>query len=208
MHLEYRDEQWSNWFDTLAENDFVVVDDFLPDVLLKEVLHFFTEQETEFRPAKIGQAHLEQRIPEIRSDMTYWLDKQRDQKLQVFFELIEELMEKLKRELFLSLQGYEFHFALYPPGGFYKPHLDQFDARSNRMISFIIYLNSNWQAGDGGELRIHKEERKIDIEPIMNRAVLFRSDTVLHEVLSATKPRRSLTGWLLKRPSGVGVLGI
>lgn len=208
MHLEYRDEQWSNWFDTLAENDFVVVDDFLPDVLLKEVLHFFTEQETEFRPAKIGQAHLEQRIPEIRSDMTYWLDKQRDQKLQVFFELIEELMEKLKRELFLSLQGYEFHFALYPPGGFYKPHLDQFDARSNRMISFIIYLNSNWQAGDGGELRIHKKERKIDIEPIMNRAVLFRSDTVLHEVLSATKPRRSLTGWLLKRPSGVGVLGI
>ena len=208
MHLEYRDEQWSNWFDTLAENDFVVVDDFLPDVLLKEVLHFFTEQETEFRPAKIGQAHLEQRIPEIRSDMTYWLDKQRDQKLQVFFELIEELMEKLKRELFLSLQGYEFHFALYPPGGFYKPHLDQFDARSNRMISFIIYLNSNWQAGDGGELRIHKKERKLDIEPIMNRAVLFRSDTVLHEVLSATKPRRSLTGWLLKRPSGVGVLGI
>lgn len=208
MHLEYRDEQWSNWFDTLAENDFVVVDDFLPDVLLKEVLHFFTEQETEFRPAKIGQAHLEQRIPEIRSDMTYWLDKQRDQKLQVFFELIEELMEKLKRELFLSLQGYEFHFALYPPGGFYKPHLDQFDARSNRMISFIIYLNPNWQTGDGGELRIHKEERKIDIEPIMNRAVLFRSDTVLHEVLSATKPRRSLTGWLLKRPSGVGVLGI
>lgn len=208
MHLEYRDEQWSNWFDTLAENDFVVVDDFLPDVLLKEVLHFFTEQETEFRPAKIGQAHLEQRVPEIRSDMTYWLDKQRDQKLQVFFELIEELMEKLKRELFLSLQGYEFHFALYPPGGFYKPHLDQFDARSNRMISFIIYLNPNWQTGDGGELRIHKEERKIDIEPIMNRAVLFRSDTVLHEVLSATKPRRSLTGWLLKRPSGVGVLGI
>ena len=208
MHLEYRDEQWSNWFDTLAENDFVVVDDFLPDVLLKEVLHFFTEQETEFRPAKIGQAHLEQRIPEIRSDMTYWLDKQRDQKLQVFFELIEELMEKLKRELFLSLQGYEFHFALYPPGGFYKPHLDQFDARSNRMISFIIYLNPNWKAGDGGELRIHKKERKIDIEPIMNRAVLFRSDTVLHEVLSATKPRRSLTGWLLKRPSGVGVLGI
>lgn len=208
MHLEYRDEQWSKWFDTLAENDFVVVDDFLPDLLLTEVLRFFKDQETEFRPAKIGQAHLEQRIPEIRSDMTYWLDKQRDQQLQVFFELIEELMDRLKRELFLSLQGYEFHFALYPPGGFYKPHLDQFDARSNRMISFMIYLNPNWRRGDGGELRIHKEERKIDIEPIMNRAVLFRSDTVLHEVLSATKARRSLTGWLLKRPSGVGVLGI
>jgi len=128
--------------------------------------------------------------------------------LGVFFELIEELMERLKRELFLSLQGYEFHFALYPPGGFYKSHLDQFGARSNRMISFIIYLNENWQSGDGGELRIHKHDQKIDIEPLMNRTVLFRSDCILHEVLSATKPRRSLTGWLLKRPSGVGILGI
>lgn len=63
MHLEHRDEQWSIWFDTLAENDFVVIDDFLPDHLLSQVLHFFKQQETEFRPAKIGLASVEQRIP-------------------------------------------------------------------------------------------------------------------------------------------------
>jgi SM-20-related protein len=147
-------------------------------------------------------------MPEIRSDLTYWLDRDRDTDLNPFFSLLEDLMECLKQELFLSLQGFEFHFALYPAGGFYKPHIDQFDTRSNRMISMIVYLNAHWKEGDGGELRIHQESNFIDIAPIMNRAVLFRSDCVLHEVLPSVTPRRSLTGWLLKRPSGVGVFGL
>ena len=204
----HSDEQWSKWFDTLAENDFVRIDDFLPVNLLAVVREFFQKQETQFSPAKVGQARIEQRVPEIRSDMTYWLDRQRDAEMNDFFLLVEDIMERLKLELFLSLQGFEFHFALYPSGGFYKPHVDQFDARSNRMISVIIYLNEDWQPKNGGELRIHKEDMHTDVQPILNRAVIFRSDCVLHEVLPASKPRRSLTGWLLKRPSGVGVLGI
>ena len=208
MYLKHSDEQWSKWFYTLAKNDFVLIDDFFPVTLLSVVWDLFQKQETLFRPAKVGQASAEQRVTEIRSDMTYWLDRQHDVEINEFFLLVEDIMERLKFELFLSLQGFEFHFALYPPGGFYKPHLDQFDARSNRMISVIIYLNENWQPGDGGELRIHKDSGFIDVQPLLNRAIIFRSDCVLHEVLPASKPRRSLTGWLLKRPSGVGVLGI
>lgn len=208
MDAIHSDEQWSTWFDTLADNDFVLIDDFFSVDLLVVVREFFQKQETQFRPAKVGQASLKQRAPEIRSDMTYWLDRQRDVDINDFFILMEDIMERLKLEMFLSLQGFEFHFALYPSGGFYKPHIDQFDARSNRMISVIIYLNEGWQPGDGGELRIHKEDTHIDVQPIINRAIIFRSDCVLHEVLPSLTPRRSLTGWLLKRPSGVGVLGL
>ena len=204
----HSDDQWSKWFDTLAENDFVLIDDFLSVNLLAVVRDFFQKQETQFSPAKVGQARLEQRVPEIRSDMTYWLDRQRDVEMNDFFLLMEDIMERLKLDLFLSLQGFEFHFALYPSGGFYKPHLDQFDARSNRMISVIVYLNEDWQPSDGGELRIHKEDMHTDVQPVLNRAIIFRSDCVLHEVLPSVTPRRSLTGWLLKRPSGVGVLGL
>lgn len=208
MDAIHSDEQWSTCFDTLADNDFVLIDDFFSVDLLVVVREFFQKQETQFRPAKVGQASLKQRAPEIRSDMTYWLDRQRDVDINDFFILMEDIMERLKLEMFLSLQGFEFHFALYPSGGFYKPHIDQFDARSNRMISVIIYLNEGWQPGDGGELRIHKEHTHIDVQPIINRAIIFRSDCVLHEVLPSLTPRRSLTGWLLKRPSGVGVLGL
>lgn len=208
MDAIHSDEQWSTWFDTLADNDFVLIDDFFSVDLLVVVREFFQKQETQFRPAKVGQASLKQRAPEIRSDMTYWLDRQRDVDINDFFILMEDIMERLKLEMFLSLQGFEFHFALYPSGGFYKPHIDQFDTRSNRMISVIIYLNEGWQPGDGGELRIHKEDTHIDVQPIINRAIIFRSDCVLHEVLPSLTPRRSLTGWLLKRPSGVGVLGL
>ena len=69
------------------------------------------------------------------------------------------------------------------------------------------HLNEGWVKGDGGELKIHKPLERV-VDPVFNRLVLFRSDTVLHEVLPARKPRRSLTGWLLKQPSDVGILGI
>lgn len=208
MHPFQNDAYWSHVCDELAQNDFVVLDAFLPEEFLQNLTQFFRNRESGMQPAKVGQASVEKRVPEIRSDMTYWLDRSRDEELNFFFLLIEEVMERLKHELFLSLQGYEFHMAMYPAGGFYKPHLDQFDARSNRMISMILYLNDNWQPGDGGELRIHKNNDLIDVQPLLNRLVLFRSDVVLHEVLPAHRTRRSITGWLLKRPSGVGVLGL
>jgi SM-20-related protein len=208
MQAPHTHAQWSQWLDTLASQDFVCIDNFFSDAFLLQLTAFFQEKEVAFKPAKIGQARIEKRMPEIRSDLTYWLDRDRDTDLNPFFSLLEDLMERLKQELFLSLQGFEFHFALYPAGGFYKPHIDQFDTRSNRMISMIVYLNAHWKEGDGGELRIHQESNFIDIAPIMNRAVLFRSDCVLHEVLPSVTPRRSLTGWLLKRPSGVGVFGL
>ncbi|MDQ2656958.1 MAG: 2OG-Fe(II) oxygenase, partial [Bacteroidota bacterium] len=37
----------------------------------------------------------------------------------------------------------------------------------------------------------------LDILPVLGRMVCFRSDQLEHEVLPATRPRLSLTGWLL-----------
>ncbi len=206
----YTNEQWVQWLDRLAEQEFAVIDSFLPDEVLASVRAVLREQQLQqqWQPAKVGSATEEVRVAEIRSDFTYWLDIYRDTAARPFFDLVGELMEQLGQQLFLSVRGFEFHLAKYPTGGFYKPHLDQFDSRSNRVISFVVYLNEYWRVGDGGELRIHRAPEPITVAPLMNRAVLFRSDTVLHEVLPASAVRYSLTGWLLKQPSSLGVLGL
>lgn len=120
---------------------------------------------------------------------------------------MEEWRLRFNRELFLNLASSEFHFAVYPEGSFYRRHLDQFKERANRILTFIVYLNPNWKPGDGGELRIYRDDNQLDIEPIYGRMVLFKSAVLEHEVLPTQIKRRSLTGWFLYRPEGLSFLG-
>lgn len=209
MWPDFESQEWLQGLDQLANNDYVVFDHFLPGALASNLLIAFKEfnQEGELQAAKIGSFVEEKRRDAIRTDWIRWLDPTQDVSLEWFFEGLDGFRAALSRDLFITLKGYEFHFALYPEGAFYKAHYDQFQHRDNRTLSFVLYLNQDWVPGDGGELKIHKPTGGI-VEPIFNRLVLFRSDTVLHEVLPARKPRRSLTGWLLKQPSDVGILGI
>ncbi len=98
--------------------------------------------------------------------------------------------------------SYEGHLARYPVGGFYKPHLDQHHGSPTRQISIIAYLNTDWQPGDGGELRLYTSPTEgihgpfIDFAPTAGTIIAFRSADFWHEVLPAKAPRLSLTGWL------------
>ncbi|MCC5913345.1 MAG: 2OG-Fe(II) oxygenase [Balneolaceae bacterium] len=123
-----------------------------------------------------------------------------------FSAVMDELMANLRRFCYLSLSGSEFHIAKYPKGSHYDKHLDQFHERSNQQITVLLYLNEYWKPGDGGELKIYRKEGDILIEPIARRLLLFRSDSVEHEVLTTNVPRYSLTGWLLHRPQSVNLL--
>lgn len=205
----YSDEQWLSWVDQLAEKNYVTIDDFVPVDLYDDLKRFFQarlEQE-EFDQAGIGSVFNNQLVTSIRGDYTYWIDKNRDTEIAPVFTLVEELVSKINRYCFLSLSGYEFHFAHYPPGSFYRRHLDQFKDRSNRMISVIIYLNDHWKPGNGGELKLFGEdESETLIQPLARRCVLLRSDSVEHEVMKTEVSRFSLTGWLLYQPSSVGYL--
>lgn len=183
MNKHYTNEKWIQWLDQLAKDDFVIVEEFIPLEILDQIIIFFNKQQNlgNLTAAKIGPAEKETKITEIRSDFICWIDKSNDIELQPFFNFIKELIAQVSQYLFLSLQGFEFHLAKYPKGGFYKPHYDQFKSRNNRILSLVIYLNDDWQEGDGGELKLHTPNEYI-LKPIRNRAILFRSDTVLHEV--------------------------
>jgi len=200
---------WESWMDELATNDYVVIDDFLKERPLSLLIAFFDKkiQQNQFSKAAIGSTGNELLIREIRGDYTYWLDQKMDVSLQSIFEILEETKSILNRMCYLSLSHFEFHLAHYPIGSFYKKHLDQFNHRNNRMISMIIYLNEDWNQGDGGELKVYPKNKKPEsISPLMNRCVLFKSDALLHEVLETNVGRKSLTGWMLYQPTPLTVI--
>lgn len=195
---------WDSQMDLLAQQDYVIIDRFFNAEALITAHQFFDikQKEDVFQKAAIGASGKKNVINEIRGDYTYWLDRERDEELDVIFEVFDEVKSVINRLLFLSLSDYEFHLAQYPKGSYYKKHLDQFEKRNNRMISMIVYLNKDWQEGDGGELRIYPEGKEpIDIAPLENRCVLFRSDTLFHEVLMSNTSRKSITGWMLYKPT-------
>jgi len=194
---------WDRQMDLLAQQNYLIIDNYFTPEQLTIAHHFFEQKQKEnvFQKAAIGPSGNKKVISEIRGDYTYWLDRKKDIELKTVFENFDEVKSLLNRLMFLSLAGFEFHLAHYPKGSFYKKHLDQFDSRNNRMISMIIYLNKNWSTNDGGELRIYPEgEESVDIAPLENRCVIFRSDILFHEVLVSNTSRKSITGWMLYQP--------
>lgn len=157
-----------------------------------------------FHDAAIGSGADRQIAGDVRADQILWLEQSGSSEAQKeCLDRFEEMRLKLNRELQLGLFEFECHFARYTPGAFYRKHLDQFSRDSRRRLSSILYLNSNWQGEDGGELRLYLERKPlsghVDIRPDGGTLVLFLSDRFPHEVLPAKRERLSLTGWFKTR---------
>jgi SM-20-related protein len=138
---------------------------------------------------------------EIRRDQVMWLLPGGCSPEQgVYLEMLERLRLALNERFFLGLFEFEGHFAIYPDGGFYKAHLDRHSGSSERIVTVILYLNPDWKAGDGGELKLwtlpgDRDGEFILVEPRMGTLVCFISGDFWHEVLPTTKARMSITGW-------------
>jgi SM-20-related protein len=138
---------------------------------------------------------------EVRRDMIYWLDRKHDNRYEnEFLDLMDQFVVHLNRTCYTGITGYEFHYALYEAGSFYKKHLDQFKNSDSRQYSMILYLNTEWSEDDGGELRIYHSDRFENIAPVDGKAVFFKSSEMEHEVLVTRNPRMSVTGWLRVNP--------
>lgn len=132
-----------------------------------------------------------------RSDKICWLDpKHNNTHENAFFAIINAFVLYLNQTCFTGIQSYEFHYALYEKGSFYKKHVDQFRDNKSRAYSMIIYLNTEWLPEDGGELCIHHADHLQVIPPTSGKCVFFRSSDLEHEVLITRQPRMSITGWL------------
>lgn len=186
--------------DGLADTGFVVVDNFLLPAEVEQILELdeFNDVSLHFSKAGIGKNTTRQINETIRGDYIKWIDKAKAPvPLLNYFEKLEQLIAFINQSLFLSLKDLELHLTVYPEGTFYKKHLDQFRIDDHRKLSVICYLNKDWLPEHGGELRMYLPNGPLDILPGAGKLVCFRSDQIEHEVLPATRERRSITGWLL-----------
>lgn len=155
-----------------------------------------------FHRAGVGRSERLEIRPEVRRDLVRWLDPSAaSPHAALWWHCLEALREALNRHLFLSLVESEAHFAVYPAGAFYRRHLDRFRDDDARTISCLLYLNDAWATKDGGQLRLYPPDgsASIDVLPAGGMIVLFRSDTVEHEVLPAFRQRLSIACWLRRR---------
>lgn len=187
--------------EALASQGWIVIPNFLKAnqilQLREQALSHYVAGE--FKQASIGQGNTKTIQTEIRSDAVLWLEEHTTGVAGEFLAWLTELRTELNRELFLSLVEAELHFALYPAGGFYRKHIDNFRGSSARLVTVILYLNPDWQPEQGGQLKMYLDNKTLEVAPKAGTLVLFLSERFEHEVLPTEQERLSLTGWLRRR---------
>jgi SM-20-related protein len=146
--------------------------------------------------AKIGNSQNANLNALIRKDKIFWLDRiHENQAENDFFDIMDKLVIYLNQTCYTGITNYEFHYALYEPGSFYKKHVDQFNNNSSRQFTIIFYLNIDWKKSDGGELCVYVNNEAQLISPNNGKSVFFKSNQLEHEVLISHAKRMSITGW-------------
>ncbi|MEN8642196.1 2OG-Fe(II) oxygenase [Pseudomonas sichuanensis] len=175
---------------------------FLPDGLSRELALECRRRyaEGELNPAGVGRGAAQEVREAIRGDQIQWIDPGESEACDHYLEAMDNLRQAINQGLFLGLEDFECHFALYPPGAFYRRHLDRFRDDDRRTVSAVFYLNEGWQPDDGGQLRMFLDgDVEHDVQPIAGSLVVFLSGAIPHEVLPAGRERLSLTGWFRRR---------
>jgi len=191
-------ESFENIIDSFVHQQVGVSQDFLSADLSKKLrlVLLQLELDAQLKEASIGNQDIKTKDSKIRSDKIYWLDRSHENAHEnQFLDLMDAFVLHLNKTCFTGITNYEFHFAIYPPGSFYKKHIDQFKSDGSRSLSMIFYLNEQWAEGDGGELCLYHKLWKQLIAPRSGLSVLFKSQDVEHEVLKSHKQRLSITGW-------------
>ncbi|MGH8355504.1 MAG: 2OG-Fe(II) oxygenase [Pseudomonas sp.] len=188
--------------DDLAEHGWSQQSVFLPEELTLELAAECRARAAAgaLAPAAIGRgAELAVR-EEVRGDRIQWLQAGQSAACERYLQIMDGLRQALNQGLYLGLDDYESHFALYPPGAFYRKHLDRFRDDDRRVVSVLLYLNQAWLPEHGGALRLHLDGgREQEIAPLGGSLVAFLSAAVPHEVLPASRERLSLAGWFRRR---------
>jgi len=209
--------------ETLRDQGYVIVEDFLPseswmEALREDVLQL--RQKNKFKIAKIGQDSTNALNEEIRVAETCFLGRDKPELRDVPNPVRERLYDVLDT-LRLDLQEgehnanldpnlSEFLYAYYPTGGFYRRHRDAVKGSASwlREYSLLLYLNDESYDPDidGGRLRVHFDsggdflpagEAPLfqDVDAHGGTLVIFESNKFPHEVLDTMAERFAVVGW-------------
>lgn len=190
-------------YDTVAadilRDGISIIEHALTDEMCMLLLTRITQlSDAQFIEAGTGRQQMHGINTQVRRDKIHWLSDS-DLIERQWTQWTHGLQTHLNRSLFLGLFSYESHFASYEQGAFYKKHLDAFKGSANRVLSTVLYLNPNWQEGDGGELVVYDpanpEQVLTTVQPKFATLVTFLSEEFPHEVLPVKHQRYSIAGW-------------
>ena len=196
------ESDWGPASAALTEHGYAVLPGAMPDLgwlrLRAEAEHLLGDDA--FSPAGIGRGDDLRRESTIRGGSVCWLDPGMPAG-DDFMLWMEGLRSSLNRNLFLGLDAFEAHYAHYPTGTSYETHLDRHQHSNARVVSAVIYLNSDWPLDAGGELVIYDahDVPRLTLEPRGGTLVLFMSEGMPHEARKATRDRWSIAGWFRTR---------
>ena len=185
-----------NLIEALSTQGWYIWDDFLTLEHIKDIKQSIPQT---LSHARIGNGELLAENKAIRGDKIIWLTSDMGEPIVVYMDKMEQLRQALNQALYLGLCDFETHYCCYPSGAFYKQHVDNFQGKGSRKITTVLYLNEQWQSGDGGELAIYNMDNSplITVEPIAGRLIVFISENFPHEVLTTQIERHSIAGWFL-----------
>lgn len=208
--------------ETLREDGYVIIDDFLPTEAWMEALRgdvMNLREDKKFKIAKIGQDSTNALNEEIRVAETCFIGREKPELQDVpnanrerLYDVLEALRVDLEAAGQTSLDPNlsEFLYAYYPTGGFYRRHRDAIKGSASwlREYSILLYLNEESYDPDidGGRLRFHFDsggdflpagEAPLfqDVDAYGGTLVIFESNRFPHEVLDTVAERFAVVGW-------------
>lgn len=154
------------------------------------------------RPAAVGRGAARSRRPEVRGDLTCWLDPALvTPALARVHALFDALRDAVNHAAWLGLRAYDVQVALYPGRRTrYLRHRDTFGGCADRRLTAIWYANPDWTPADGGALSAFEPAGTRSIAPLADRLVIFRSDALEHAVTPSHTQRVALTAWYRATP--------
>lgn len=191
--------------DDLTEHGWSLQPQFITQTLTRKLAEECRQRAAQgaLAPAGVGRGAQQQVREGVRGDHIQWLEPGQHPACDEYLQALDELRVALNQGLYLGLEDFEGHFALYPPGAFYQKHVDRFRDDDRRAVSVVFYLNDDWQAEQGGALRLYLPNGETrDVLPQAGSLLVFLSADMPHEVLPASRDRLSLTGWLRRRGNG------
>ncbi|MGF1643449.1 MAG: 2OG-Fe(II) oxygenase [Thiotrichales bacterium] len=184
--------------DAIARDGYAVRTTVLSETLTLALLADALALETDaFTVAGVGRDRLLDH--RIRLDRIHWLNHDRPAPT-AYLAWAEGLRLALNQRLFLGLFDYESHYACYPVGAYYARHRDAFAGNNSRVLTTVLYLNTNWQDNDGGQLVLYDDDAEIArVSPTLGTLAVFLSERFPHEVIATRRRRYSVAGWFRRR---------
>ncbi len=185
-------------FEELSEKNWTILKIDVP--FCKELLAQ-AQKRLGHRQFHLAELALHKKIQaDIRNDQIFWLNQEQldlSSSEKNLLQQLDMLRSELKNFFRISLTHFESHFAYYDSGHFYQRHRDITSKNNQRVFSFVLYLNENWKAHEGGELvgSDFANAELFRVKPEIGQMILFRSD-LEHEVLITQRERFSIAGWM------------